>query len=124
MTPGEIYNLKRKNFIEKTKKNFEFLISEFGFREPEHLTNQQPNEAIIQDRIEYDRTDKKLTLLNAYHPVDYGFEMNLTDKENGETEMVYFVLKENQDIEQSYIESAAQFLKNIFGTKIKNEKKL
>lgn len=122
MNPGEIYNLKRQNFIKKTKLNFDFLVSEFGFNEPEHFTSEQANGAIIQDRIEYDRTDKKLTLLNSYHPVDYGFEINLTDKENGVKEMIYQVLKENQDIEQSYLKSASEFLKNTFWTKIENKK--
>ena len=53
--------------------------------------------------MEYDRNDKKLTLLNAYHPVDYGFEINLTKKENRETEIIHYVLKEKQDIEQNYL---------------------
>ncbi len=122
MTTGEIFNLKRQNFIEKTNRNFEFLVSEFGFKKPKHLTTEQPNGAIIQDRIEYDRIDKKLTILNAYHPVDYGFEINLTDKENGQTEMLHFVLKENQDLEQSYLESASEFLKKTHRKKIKNKK--
>ncbi len=120
MAPEENYSLKRKNFIEEVKKNFEFLISEFGFNAPKHFSHKQPNGTISQDILEYDRTDKKLTFLNAYHPIDYGFEMNLTHKENGDTEMLHFVLKENQDIEQSYIESAAQFLRNSYWTKIKN----
>lgn len=120
MTPAETYDLKRKNFIEKSQKNFEFLVSDHGFKNPEHFTSEQSNGVIIQDRLEYDRVDIKLTILNAYHPVDYGFEINLTDKENGKTEMLHFVLKENQDIEQSYLKSASELLKNTFWSKIKN----
>lgn len=121
MTPGEEYNLKRQNFIEQTKKNFAFLVSEFGFKDPEHFTSGQANGVIIQDRIEYDRKDKKLTFLNAYHPVDYGFEINLSDKESGQSEMLHFILKENQDVEQSYLKSAADFLKKTYLSKIENK---
>ena len=41
MNPGEMFNLKRKNFIEKTQKNFEFLVSEYGFSAPEHKASEQ-----------------------------------------------------------------------------------
>ena len=49
MTPAEQYNQKRKNFIEQVKKNFTFLVSEFGFKEPEHFTIEQANGVIIRD---------------------------------------------------------------------------
>jgi len=42
-------------------------------------------------------------LLNAYHPVDFGLEINLTEKENRETEIIHYGLKEKQDIEQDYL---------------------
>ena len=112
MTPGEVYNLKRKNFINKTQKNFEFLVSEFGFSNPGHVINKLPNGAITRDSFEYKRADKTIIILNAYHPVDYGFEINLTEKETGRTEMLHSILKEKQDIEQSYLESASDFLRD------------
>ena len=122
MTPGEIYSLKRKNFLDKTQKYFEFLVAEFGFNEPIHFSSEQSNGTVIQDRLEYDRMDKKITILNAYHPVDYGFEINLTEKGNGRTVMLHSVLKENQDIEQNYLKSASEFLKNTFPSKFNNDK--
>ena len=122
MTPGEIYELKRKNFIEKTKKHFEFLVSEYGFKEPEHFTREQANKSVIQDRIEYDRHDKKLVIQNSYHPVDYGFEINIINKESGETSMLNSVLKEKQNVEQSYLKSASGFLKNTYSNKIRVKK--
>lgn len=121
MTTGEIYELKRLNFIEKTKKHFTFLSSEFAFNDPEHFTSEQANKSVIQDRIEYDRHDKKLVVLNSYHPVDYGFEINLINKESGETSMLHSVLKEKQDMEQSYLKSASEFLKNTHLDKIRRE---
>ena len=114
MKQNEIHNLRRKNFIEKTKVNFEFLVSELGFNTPKHLKTTQPNGTIIQDKIEYDKKDKKIIILNSYHPADYGFEINLIEKETGETEMLHHVLKESQDVEQSYLKLAAEFLRNSF----------
>ena len=70
MKPGEIYNLKRENFIERTKKYFEFLVSEFDFDKPNHIFGEQPNGTLILDKFEYKSIDKTITILNAYHPVD------------------------------------------------------
>ncbi len=116
MTPGEIYDTKRKNFKEKTKRYFEFLISKFDFNEPNHLFNEQPNGTITSDRFEYENQNRKIVISNAYHPNDYGFEVNLTDKQTGQTEMIHFVLKEKQDMEQNYLENVAEILK----TELKN----
>ena len=114
MTPGEIHNLKRKNFIEKTKKYFEFLVLEYGYNKPNHIRSQQPNNVIIRDKFIYKGYDKTIIILNAYHPVDYGFQINLIHNQTGQTQMIHYVLKENQDVEQSYLKKASEFLKNRF----------
>lgn len=111
MSPGEIYEIKRNNFIEKTKRHFDFLVTELDFDAPTHKFHEQENGNITRDEFQYEGLNKKITVLNAYHPVDYGFEINLSDKLSGKTEMIYYVLKEKQDIEQSYLENAADYLK-------------
>ena len=120
ITPEEIYDTKRKNFVNKTKLYFEFLTSEFNFNEPKYTFSKQPNGTVIIDKFEFNNADKnlKVTITNAYNPVDYGFEINMTNLNTGTEEMIHHVLKENQDIEQSYLEKASEFLKTRFGQRL------
>jgi len=120
MTPKENYDMKRENFIEKTKLYFDFLITEFDFDKPNYKFSDQPNGVIIADEFEFNNTNKnlKIVLSNSYHPVDYGFEINLIDLKTGTEEMLHSVLKENQDIEQNYLKNASEFLKNGFGQRL------
>lgn len=122
-TPKEIYETKRKNFIDKTKLYFDFLTSEFDFDTPNYMFSEQPNGTIITDKFEFNSVDRnlKLTILNAYHPADYGFEINLIDLKDGTEEMIHNVLKENQDIEQNYLEKAAEFLKTGYEQKLRRK---
>ncbi|WP_178988811.1 hypothetical protein [Winogradskyella schleiferi] len=121
MTSKETYDTKRENFIEKTKCFFEFLITEFDFDKPIYKFSEQPNGVIIKDVFEFNNADKnlKIVLSNSYHPVDYGFEINLTDLKNGQKEMVHSVLKVNQDIEQNYLIKASEYLKNGFRQRLR-----
>ena len=111
MSPGEIYDFKRSNFIDKTKKYFDFLVSELDFEGPLHTFHEQENGSITRDEFQYEGPKSRIIILNAYHPVDYGFEINFMDKLSGKAEMIYYVLKEKQDIEQSYLQKAADYLK-------------
>ena len=88
MTPGERYTTKRNNFIENTKKYFQFLISKFDYDGPTHTFNEQPNGTIISDKIKYEGQKTIVEIINAYHPNDYGFEIKLTNKQTGQTEMM------------------------------------
>ncbi|MFY9243919.1 MAG: hypothetical protein WAO74_12940 [Polaribacter sp.] len=116
MTEKETYYAKRGNFVEKTKRYFEFLITEFDFDKPIYKFSEQPNGVIISDEFEFNNEDKnlKIVLSNSYHPVDYGFEIILINLKTGNEEMLHYVLKENQDVEQNYLIKAAQYLKNGF----------
>lgn len=123
MTLEEIYDTKRKNFVDKTKLCFDFLISEFDFDGPTHTFSEQSNDVIIADKFEFNNSDKNLKIIvsNAYHPVDYGFEIKLTDLNTGMVEMIYSVLKENQDSTQSYLEKASEYLKIGFGPRFRRK---
>jgi hypothetical protein len=121
MTPKETYDTKRANFIEKAKRYFDFLITEFDFDKPNYKFYEQPNGVVITDEFEFNNANKslKIVLSNSYHPVDYGFEINLTDLKTGTEEMLHSVLKENQDIEQNYLKNASEYLKNGFGQRLR-----
>ena len=120
MTPKETYDTKRENYIKKTKRYFDFLITEFDFDKPSYKVSEQANGVVIADVFEFNNANKnlKIVLSNSYHPVDYGFEINLTDLKTGTEEMLHNVLKENQDIEQNYLKKASEFLKNGFGQRL------
>ena len=108
MTPGEIHAAKRKSFIEKTPGYFEFLVSEFGYDRP---TFSEGDYSYI---YEFEKGSKNnLVISNAYHGVDYGFEIRLRDLASGREELLHFVLKEHQDVEQSYLIAAAEFLREL-----------
>lgn len=119
MTPAEVYETKRQNFLKKSVEEFRYLVSDFGFAPPKHLKSEQSNGVVIRDELIYKRSDVEVKLVNAYHPVDYGFEIRWEDLETGRADMLHYVLKENQDVEQSYLPSAAQLLKNSYGSRIK-----
>jgi len=117
MDPGERHNLKRKNFIEKATRYFRFLSDTCGYNGPDHSYHQQPNGSITSESLKYINTsiDRLIVLNNSYHPVDYGFEVQLyrpsISTNSADRLMVYGVLKEDQDIDQTYLESAARIVK-------------
>jgi len=117
MTPGEIHELKRQNFIEYATRYFRFLCTELGYAGPVHSFSQQQNGTIILDKLEYHnkRIDRLVVICNAYHPVDYGFKVQFyrptISLEHSDRVMAYWVLKEDQDIEQTYLEKAAKTIK-------------
>lgn len=59
--------------------------------------------------------DRKIVFYNAYHPVDYGFELQFYKPSIStritDCVIVHYVLKEKQDIEQSYLVDVVELLK-------------
>ena len=127
MTPGEIYDTKRKNFLENALKHFAFLVSEFGYREPVYEFYKQENGVVIKDEFKYENkaADRLIIVSNSYHPVDFGFEICVYKASRAilydKREIAYSQLKENQDTEQSYLAEAATILKNNFTSQLKGE---
>jgi len=118
--PEKIYDAKRKNFVSKAKLFFKFLQTEFNFREPEYSYSEQANGIVISDKFVFKNIDEsiQLTISNAYHPNDYGFEINFKEVQTGEEELIHHVLMENQDTEQNYLVRAAEILKTSFRVKL------
>jgi len=102
MTNHELYELKRKNFIQSTKLTFDLLLKSMGFSDAEYIYKQE-NGTVTRDEICYKHKEKnlKIEFSNSYHPVDYGMEINV--QMDSKSEMIYYKLKEEQDIEQTYI---------------------
>jgi len=116
MTPGEIYNTKRENFIDKSITQFGFLVSVYRYDSPIHRIFKQANGVVTCDEFEYAGSQKTIIIHNAYHPVDYGFEINIINHLTKDSDMVYHVLKEQQDMEQSYLPKAAEFLRSLLAS--------
>lgn len=113
MTPGEIYSTKRENFVDKAVIHFGFLVTSYQYDSPVHRIFKQANGVISCDEFEYAASKKTIIIHNAYHPAEYGFEINIIDHFSNQSEMVYHVLKEKQDLEQSYLPKAAEFLRSL-----------
>lgn len=118
MTPGEIHNTKRQNFITKSRLYFDYLQTEFHFNGPTYSYYKQPNGSVITDTFEFDHSSNhlKISIKNAYHPADYGFEIKVTDLRSGMTDMIHYILKEDQDVDQTYLQRAAAVLRHWLRT--------
>ncbi len=125
MSHKEIYDKKRQNFIERSQKLFDFLVKDYGYNKPVHVAGRrQEDGTILHDEIKYEKQmdDKTIVLFNSYHPVDYGFELRIFTPsisiQSKDREILFYVLKEDQDMEQSYLIDAVKVLqKKLFNTK-------
>ena len=119
-SPGQQHDLKRKNFLDQAVKHFRFLGDIHGYNDPEHAFTQQANGSVTSDSLKYTHPfiDRLIVLLNAYHPVDYGFEVQCyrpsISIQPADRILVYRVLKEDQDVAQTYLEQAARTVKARF----------
>ena len=127
MKPEEIHENKRRNFVEKVNALCSFLCTEFGYIGPEHRFSRQDNGTVICDELIYknEKIDRQISFYNGYHPVDYGFEIQFympsISTEASKREMVHYVLKEDQDIEQTYMYEAINILKEKYVSVILGE---
>ncbi len=112
------YDLKRNNFIEKIKNCFEFLVLDFGYDIPVYKKYEQSNGTIIRDEFVFVKKNKTIRMLNAYHPADYGFEIFMQNIETAKEDLLYYELKEKQDINQNYLKNIAILLKNEYKDKL------
>jgi hypothetical protein len=108
--------LKGKEFEDIVKSKFRFLVDSFNYSEPILLNSNSQ----FRDAILYTKGDAAIVVLNAWHPVDYGFEINFyknktlvgkTDDLNPTHEMVYYMLKEDHQSNCDFVETGAARLK-------------
>jgi len=78
-------------------RTFGFLVDEFGFEPPVDVGSQ------YRHSLAYRCPGRHVAVVfaNAFHPVDYGFEIDLYPSEGpwrvADRDMVFHVLKEDQD---------------------------
>jgi tetratricopeptide (TPR) repeat protein len=120
---GEMYQYKRKNFIDNTLQYFSFLETEFAFSEPKQTFYKQKNGTVTSDTIAYENIslNRIIEVSNDYHPYDYGFQINIIDTQSGTKVMLSYVLKEKQDIKQEYLIEQAEVLRDYCKKVITNE---
>lgn len=127
MTLVEQFEAKRQKFLNNANFYFHFLVEEFGYEKIDQIETTQPNGVIICDEIIFEnkQIDRRVIILNAYHPVDYGFEVGFYKPSesliHSDRAIALYVLKENQDLEQSYIEPIAEKLKAQFSEQIRGQ---
>lgn len=78
-------------------RNFRFLVEELGFEPPADVSSQ------YRHSLAYKLPERNVAVVftSAFHPVDYGFEIDLYPSEGpwrvADRDMVFHVLKEDQD---------------------------
>jgi hypothetical protein len=112
-----------QTFENKVKTEFKYLVNEFLFSNPIILRKDDE----YRDRLLYTKDNIAIEILNAWHPSDYGFEvnyysdrglLNMTNDRIQTHEMVYYKLKEEQNEDLSFIEEGAKILKKFLLKKI------
>lgn len=92
-----------------------FLETEYSYEKPVNESNSENYRHVLVYRNK--GSANIIEILNAYHPYDYGFEINLylsnENRENRIKEMIYYKPKENQDRDLQLIKAGAEKLKNF-----------
>jgi hypothetical protein len=111
-----------RDFERKVKAEFQFLVNDLLFPRPGVASNPED----YRDRIIYYKNDTAVEILNAWHPSDYGFEVNdynnkamlqAPGNDLSAREMVYFKVKEEQDIQFQFIEEGAGTLRQFLNSR-------
>lgn len=116
MTPNGMYDELRKNFVKKGMLEFQFLMG-YDYMAPEHKIRSQKDGIITRDELIFEKMDETMyiSVSNSYHPIDYGFELNVYSRKASlkhyTREMIYHRMREAQDEDQSYLKAAAEMLK-------------
>lgn len=108
MDANEIVQLGPE-FERKVIEGFAFLVSDLGFDAP--VIRSDPKK--YRHTVEYVHAaqNKRLELENAYHPIDYGFEIKLYEAD-GTCRQLFHVLQQDQDRAFQFLVTAAQTLRN------------
>ncbi|MCW8195600.1 hypothetical protein F6455_12450 [Proteobacteria bacterium 005FR1] len=100
-------------FKEQVRTRFAFLTTEFGFEPALDESSAYSHRLTFRNL----HSNQLVEVVNAFHGVDYGFEVNihlashsrLLDQRN----MVYYQLKEDQDVEFAYLAEAVEKLRSV-----------
>lgn len=112
--------MKRENFCNGVKDWFLFLQTDFGYRSEGPRASTQPNGSVIRDTFTFANSerDRVIKISNAYHPVDYGFEINCyrpsVSLNPGDGFLAALKVKEEQDLAQVYLEGLAREFRETY----------
>ncbi len=116
---SEEYRIRCKNFRDKTRSSFKYLVEEFNY-ELKYDSNRSQSGSIIVDTLIY--TNKKrnriIKISNSFHPKDRGFQLTILDSSNFHKNIIsekllYSTPLISQDINQDYLEKTAEKLKEF-----------
>ncbi|GAB4160890.1 MAG: hypothetical protein Tsb0033_17490 [Winogradskyella sp.] len=104
------YRLKCKNFRDKARASFKYLIDDFNY-ELKHESDRSKSGSIIFDTLIYtnEKRNRIIKISNSFNPKDYGFEIKMMDisKKKNKTfvleKLVFSYPLKNQDFEQNYL---------------------
>lgn len=98
------------DFKRRVRLAFAFLVKEFGFDPAVDESGEYSHRLVFRSASR----DQSVTISNAFHPVDYGFEVSIdTISSPGgidDRNIVYFKLKEEQEAGFPFLAEAAQAL--------------
>lgn len=104
------YRLKCKNFRDKARSSFKYLINEFDYELRYDNYTSQSGSIIINTLIyTNEKRNRIIKISNSFHPKDYGFEIKMVDiskKKNKNIvleKLVFGYPLKNQDFEQNYL---------------------
>lgn len=96
---------------------FRFLVDEFGFEEPIDAGGEYSH------ALAYKHPGRNLAvvLVNAFHPVDYGFEITLYPVDGpwyGDgRDMIFHTLKEDQDPDYRFLAQGVSTLREVLAAR-------
>lgn len=100
-------------FKSRVRDQFGFLVADFGF-EPAVDESEATTHRLTFRNIP---RDQRVEVLNAFHPCDYGFEVDLyrasEPRRVADRNMIYHKLKEDQQPGFGFLGEAADALRTI-----------
>ncbi len=105
-------------FEARVREAFEFLVKEFGFDRGVDESGNYSHRLVFRSTAQ----DRIVTISNAFHPVDYGFEVVIdriaNPREGDDRNVVYFKLKEDQAPGFLFLAEAAQQLRALLHSQL------
>lgn len=99
------------DFKAQVRAAFSFLEREYGFEPAADESGRYSHRLVYRSR----ERNQEVTIANAFHPVDYGFEVvldSITSPRGVEDrDIVYFQTKEKQQTGFAFLAEAAQSLR-------------
>lgn len=121
------YRLICKNFRDKARASFNYLIEEFNYK-LKHESDRSKSGSIIVDTLIYtnEKRNRIIKISNSFHPKDYGFQLTIFDTSQIQNsvmseKLLFNILLINQNVNQNYLEQTAEKLKQNYSDAIEGK---